>query len=329
MRLQLRYFHTYTLTGIILVLLFLSASTCQAAADVKGSHDYPLVSRIPGSVIMKYKHLEYDAFPVGLGPARDNKVLSKNVEGEMTGIVYKIPDDKSVLQVFRSYERAFKKAGVTRLFSCSNNECGPNFPVALLQNVNDIAHYNYLGIYNMSRNSDYRFYSGEVNSGNHTVYISMFVSTFKLAKSPVYVALDFAEAQAFVAENIVIDLSSLEDSIKNQGKAVLQGIYFDYDKATLKPESSKAIGVITDFLKKNPQTETYIVGHTDNQGSYEYNLKLSQDRAEAVRGELVSHHGIPPAQVQPVGIGPVAPVTSNKDEEGRAQNRRVELVIKK
>lgn len=127
-------------------------------------------------------------------------------------------------------------------------------------------------------------------------------------------------------QQIVADASSLENSIKADGKAAVYGIYFDTDKSVLKPESEPSLSEIAKLLNVNPALKVYIVGHTDNIGSFEHNLKLSKDRADAVVKELVSKHSINANRLQPVGVGPAAPVASNETEEGKAKNRRVELV---
>ena len=76
----------------------------------------------------------------------------------------------------------------------------------------------------------------------------------------------------------------------------------------------------------HPSLNVFIVGHTDNTGTFEHNMKLSMDRATSVVNTLVAKHGIAAARLKAVGDGPTAPVASNDSEEGRAKNRRVELV---
>lgn len=82
---------------------------------------------------------------------------------------------------------------------------------------------------------------------------------------------------------------------------------------------------IAGLLKQNPQWKIYIVGHTDNVGTYDYNMDLSQRRAKAVVTALTAQYGVQAARLRAAGVGPVAPVASNESEEGRAENRRVEL----
>jgi outer membrane protein OmpA-like peptidoglycan-associated protein len=118
----------------------------------------------------------------------------------------------------------------------------------------------------------------------------------------------------------------LAQGINTQGKAAIYGIHFDTGKAEIKPESEPVLKEVAKLLSESPSLKLYIVGHTDNVGEFEYNMKLSQARAEAVVKELVEKHSVSEDRIKPYGIGPLAPVASNKTEEGRAKNRRVELI---
>ncbi|MEA3431203.1 MAG: OmpA family protein, partial [candidate division WOR-3 bacterium] len=79
-------------------------------------------------------------------------------------------------------------------------------------------------------------------------------------------------------------------------------------------------------LQQNPELKLYVVGHTDNVGSLTYNMKLSQARADAVVTKLISEYSVNAERLEAHGFGFLAPVASNKTEEGRVKNRRVELV---
>ncbi len=125
---------------------------------------------------------------------------------------------------------------------------------------------------------------------------------------------------------IVADAAAWGNDIRATGHAAVYGINFDTGKSTIKPESAQAIGEIAKLLTADPSLKLFVVGHTDNVGGVDTNLKLSQDRAEAVLQALVRDHGIAPARLRASGCGPFAPVASNDSEEGRAKNRRVELV---
>jgi len=120
----------------------------------------------------------------------------------------------------------------------------------------------------------------------------------------------------------------IKGSIASQGKIALYGILFDTGKSNIKPESEKAISSIATYLKENPGVNVYIVGHTDNVGNYDMNQKLSKSRGESVKNYLVTKYNILATRLTGDGVGPVCPVTTNDTEEGRALNRRVEIVKK-
>jgi OOP family OmpA-OmpF porin len=104
-------------------------------------------------------------------------------------------------------------------------------------------------------------------------------------------------------------------------------IEFDYDKSDIKPKYHEVIGKVADFLKKYPETTSVIEGHTDNRGSYKYNIKLSERRADSVRNYLIEKFGIEPERLSTKGYGYTKPIASNKTAEGRQKNRRVDAVI--
>jgi outer membrane protein OmpA-like peptidoglycan-associated protein len=129
-----------------------------------------------------------------------------------------------------------------------------------------------------------------------------------------------------MAQDVAANADAFADSLRSTGHAAVYGILFDTGKSSLKPESAAAVAEIAKLLKQQPALRLHVVGHTDNVGGAEANLKLSQARAEAVLDELVRAHGVAAARLRPFGNGPFAPVASNGAEPGRAQNRRVELV---
>jgi outer membrane protein OmpA-like peptidoglycan-associated protein len=127
-------------------------------------------------------------------------------------------------------------------------------------------------------------------------------------------------------QDVVADASSMAGSIRETGKVALYGIYFDTGKAVLKSESKPSLAEISKLLKADPELKLYVVGHTDNVGKFESNMRLSMERAMAVVNALITQYGISATRLTGFGDGPTAPVASNDKEEGRALNRRVELV---
>ncbi|MCX6145568.1 MAG: OmpA family protein [Ignavibacteriales bacterium] len=129
-------------------------------------------------------------------------------------------------------------------------------------------------------------------------------------------------------QDVVADAAALGASIAATGKATVYGIYFDTGKSVMKPESNPSLEEITRLLKQESSLTLYVVGHSDNVGALDYNLKLSADRADAVVKALIGR-GIVASRLKGTGVGPYCPVASNHTEEGKAKNRRVELVEQK
>jgi outer membrane protein OmpA-like peptidoglycan-associated protein len=138
-------------------------------------------------------------------------------------------------------------------------------------------------------------------------------------------SIHIIEKQA-MNQDVIADASSMGNSIKESGKVAVYGIYFDIGKAVLKPESQPTLQEIAKLLKADPALKLYVVGHTDNTGLFDANMKLSIDRAAAVVSSLVSQFSVNAARLKACGDGPTSPVASNDNEEGKALNRRVELV---
>ena len=129
-----------------------------------------------------------------------------------------------------------------------------------------------------------------------------------------------------MTQDIVANADVFSNDLRTTGHSAVYGIYFDTGKSDLKPESEQAIAEIAKLLKNDASLKVYVVGHTDNVGGVDANMKLSQDRADAVVQALVRNGGIAASRLRAYGDGPFAPVASNDTEEGRAKNRRVELV---
>lgn len=124
----------------------------------------------------------------------------------------------------------------------------------------------------------------------------------------------------------VISAEEIKNSMNEDGRVAFYGIYFDTDKSTLKPESDPALAEMAKYLKENATINVYIVGHTDNAGDLAHNSTLSKSRAEAVVNELAGKYQIAKTRLIAQGVGPLSPVASNKTEEGKGKNRRVEMV---
>ena len=118
----------------------------------------------------------------------------------------------------------------------------------------------------------------------------------------------------------------IEADLSKTGRTIVYGIYFDFASDRIKKESDPVLAEIAQVMKENPAWKISVEGHTDNIGGDAYNLDLSQRRATAVKQALISRYGIDGGRMQTAGFGMRVPKASNDTMEGRARNRRVELV---
>lgn len=129
-------------------------------------------------------------------------------------------------------------------------------------------------------------------------------------------------------QDVTANVDALKGGLSANGHVELLGIYFDTGKSDLKPESDASLAELEKLLKASPQLALWVVGHTDSVGGLDSNMALSQTRAAAVVRALVEKRGVEPSRLAPFGAGPYAPVATNASEDGRARNRRVELVAR-
>jgi outer membrane protein OmpA-like peptidoglycan-associated protein len=256
-------------------------------ADIAGSKDYPGITRMPNTFIRAYVYSDFDSFPFYV--TVNNRETQQTVEGKLYKIYYKIKDGTapgSALQTIRNYQNAASAAGGQILYEYVAGE---------------------------NRRTTIRLRRGPAEIWLH-------INAYKL-EYEVYIV----EKQA-MEQQVKVDAAAMASNIADTGSVAIYGINFDTAKSDIKPESEPAIDEIAKLLTNNPTLKVYIVGHTDMVGDAASNVKLSQARAQSVITALVSKHGIAAARLLAFGNGPYAPVASNKTDDGRAKNRRVELV---
>jgi outer membrane protein OmpA-like peptidoglycan-associated protein len=297
----------------IIGLLVLGASCCALAQqqDVEGGKDHPLISRYPGSVIAEYVAREFDEYSLPLGKITDNKwAKSQHLEGKVTRIHYESPLNRSPLEIFRNYTQALQNAGFQTLFTCSNgDQCGGG----TVETTGWCAGC-----------SPYQI-SAKLSRPDVDIYVSLHLEQDNPGV-PAQVQLDVIEMKAMQSGMVSVNAEALAGDITRTGHASIYGIYFDTGKADIKPESDATLKEIAKLLQQDAQLKLYVVGHTDNVGTLMANTDLSQRRADAVLNALTTKYGAAAARLHAVGAGPIAPAATNDTEEGRAKNRRVELV---
>jgi outer membrane protein OmpA-like peptidoglycan-associated protein len=131
---------------------------------------------------------------------------------------------------------------------------------------------------------------------------------------------------AVMEQEVTADPNAMASNIDTTGHFAVYGIYFDHDSDVVKSESEPAVAAIAKMLTANKNLNVYVVGHTDATGETEYNMGLSRKRAQAVADQLVKRYSISPQRLKAEGVGPLSPISTNRTEEGKRLNRRVELV---
>ncbi len=286
-------------------------------ADKAGSVDYPDVGRFEGSEIEFYSTENYGETTLATGPVlkdSDAKTTATTVEGRITRIVYKVPKGSSPLEVFRNFENRVAEAGYVAIFSSGPEQINDyqfkyKHPVEKLQST--------------SLSSKIWYLSAKQTKGSSTAYISLLVSPHSGGDGQ-RVRLIAVETKTM--ENRMVDADKMLTSISETGKVALYGIYFDTGSATIQKSSVPTMREIGKLLRNNSSMKIIVVGHTDNQGEYAYNMELSERRAAAVVKSLETEFKISSSRLKSAGVGYLAPAGSNGSEAGRALNRRVALV---
>ncbi|TWI69689.1 uncharacterized protein DUF4892 [Pseudoduganella lurida] len=324
------------LSAFVLGAVFTSAAFGQAPPkDVVNEKDPPLLSRFDGAKMVGYEQKQYDeATLVTSKPYfRNNRLVydsALKLEGRSTRIAYVYAKDRSALEVLRNYQAALDKAGLKTVFACALETCG-----------------EHLDSYFLSTHIDR---NGFVKGGyRNSLYAGGSEPRYLVAKgtradgSPAHAAiyivppkrdefggvfLQIVEGQPMEGGKVTasLDAGDMAKRIAADGRVAVYGVYFDTDKATVKPESKEALGEMAKLLQQDAQLKVHIVGHTDNQGALAHNRQLSQQRAESVVKALTTEYRVDAKRLTAQGVGPYAPVASNDAEAGREKNRRVELV---
>ena len=283
-------------------------------AFAEDGQDHPMVNRYPDTKIDHYDFKEFEEAQILLSKPYEanNKWVADKVlplEGQVTYIHYSKPKTVSALQIFRNYQISLTKSGFKELFVC-NRPCTD----ANLGNFDDLLKAR--GLY-LNYSADNQYIAAQ--KGN--VYVSMFVN-----EGGVWLFV-IEQGQMDTGKIKVNGNSPIANALSQSGRVDVYGLTFDTGKSSLKPSSKATLTELSQILNDNPQLNLDVIGHTDNVGNPDSNLKLSQDRSEAVIAALSSDYGINPTRLNPIGKGQSQPISSNDTEKGKATNRRVEFVV--
>lgn len=337
--------HGARVAAALVVLVGLLPGT--HAKDITGAKDHPLVKRFEGSQIVWYSQKSYDALRMPLeavvfnyNDGKFDPYKTLEVEGRKTTIYYAIPPGVGTLEAVRQYENDLKEKGFEILFSAAGD--------ALERNKGDNLAIEIYGVTPSNSNKEYpdkvslsgvdekkshyaaakltRPEEGDVYAAVFAIEAAWTAAPLKVAEKQTLVRLDVLEVKPMQQKMVTVDASEMDKQISANGKVALYGIYFDFNKADVKPESEQALTEIAKLLQTRASLKVLVVGHTDTVGGFESNRSLSQRRAEAIVANLTTKHRLDKQRLFPVGVSFASPVATNTTEEGRAKNRRVELV---
>lgn len=283
---------------------------------------------------------EYDAEfdRLALAKAGDAKKIF-TVEGRLVSNVYSKPESKSNYEVFRSYQRELKASGFEILSSSDGRGNARSLLWKLYgyDSANDLRKRKYenkvrdllSGYPNLlSQGNDYLAAKKDIQ--DKTIYVAIVLKN-QSAGLPKYnnmYLVDVLEVAKMETGTVQITEELLTTKIEDEGKYIIYTIYFDTGKSEILPESKPTLETMASYLKNNSDRRFYIVGHTDDTGTFLNNMSLSERRASAVVNALQAQYGISPNQIESKGVGPLAPVATNETDAGRKLNRRVELVLR-
>lgn len=318
--------------SIVMLLFLLSTAYAQ---DKAGSKDHPLITRYPGSIISYYEEQNFIPYAIATGSVTGYKKIDawKTTEGKRTRIYYTLKGDVTLTEIFGNYKQAMEKSGFTTLakgIDDKNNiskEVGGSIFLQVFYERNPFPASENINLLKGSATSGGTCYlAGHLEKNGGSAYVVLAGKQY-MANEKVFM-IDVIEETHMKDDQIKINAADLLKGIKSNGKIALYGIYFDFNKAELKAESEYTLSEISKLLKENPNLNLYVVGHTDMKGDYAGNMALSKNRAVAVVNELIKISGIASSRLTAEGVGALAPLSTNDTEEGRKQNRRVELVEK-
>lgn len=317
----------FLLSALFLINTSLALS---ATGDVAGSKDHPFLKRYEDSVIIKYDYKAFDEYTVPLGPAQDNKQLTQStrIEGEVTRLTYKVPAGRSPLEVVRNYENELEAAGYEVLFAGGKDELGKYGYFA------EAADYETLVLGSeparpfQGNEENQRFLAARLSRPEGDVHVVLYAVALQaspllnalkqrgLEQDQTVIQTDIIVTKPMESKMVTVKAEEMAKKLSDTGSIALYGIYFDFNKADIKPESEPTLEQIAMLLKDQPTLKLLVVGHTDNVGTFSFNLDLSQRRANSVVNALVTRYEIGKNRLTPFGVSFANPVPSNKTDVG-------------
>lgn len=296
--------------------------------EAPGAKDHPMVGRFQGAMLYKHGVINFERVEVKLPDGR-----AEAAEGRVYNYYYLGPKDRSDLEVFRNYKNALEQQRFKIVFACEdvtichkhNLDANAGKWTADSRTFAGGSYY----MNNLTGGKPFRFLLARLSRAEGDVMAVLTIRGGYFADQGFGTDyfLQVVESMPMQANQVAVNADVMNKGLNAEGKVSLYGIYFDTGKAEIKPESKPQLEEMHKLLSQNPALKVFIVGHTDNQGTLEGNIALSQKRAEAIVTALARDYKVSASRLAAKGVASYAPVASNGAEAGRAKNRRVELVV--
>ncbi|WP_414040856.1 OmpA family protein [Acidithiobacillus sp. M4-SHS-6] len=320
---------------LILSVAFLASGAWGVVQANEPGTDLPFLQRYAGSTMKEYATRRYDEVHMPLGPFKKVgedavPVHSQALEGQVIYIVYRSPVDRSSLEIMSNYRQALQREGFQVLWQCTKEQCSSGDPSVSSHDAVWTSSGDGLDSF-FANAGDGRMLTARLDSAN-----GVQTWAYLWVEGPDNLNREGGETKIYAVQTQpmqtglvqgsteMLSAAAMGQALGQQGRFAMH-LPFDFNKATLRPDAMAQVRQLAQVLQSHPTWRVGLDGHTDAVGSPEVNQKLSADRAAAVKSALVSL-GVSALQVATRGLGATQPVASNATTEGRAQNRRVEVV---
>lgn len=320
--------------AVVVGAVFFGHSAARAA-DAPGCVDPNGFKRFEGSHIVLCNKKDFAEYTLQTGKLKTWNYTTKKpefeasqeTEGKLVQNLYLVQPGPSSAEVFRNYKTELTARGFAILYEAKALDIGADQGRVFESNGPGGQLVGY------SPNAA-RYLAAQKDENGQRLFVSLYVIEFEggfhgkiaPAKGQVLVRLDVVNAGEIKDRLVLVTAPEIKAGLGSKGKVVIYGILFDFNKADIKPASRPVVAEIAAYLKANPAARLRIVGHTDDVGGVEFNDGLSLRRANAVVRMLVAEFGIEASRLAASGSGLRQPIAPNTSEDGRARNRRVELM---
>ncbi|ERJ19508.1 OmpA family protein [Salinisphaera shabanensis E1L3A] len=304
-------------------LLYLFAAMVATSALAQETPPTPAVAAPATARMVASERQDFATYPLIVdriaqrGGINGNISATRTVEGALTRITYELADNAQIDEAATEYAQRLGRAGFDIVYECEASDCGPTFVRASPGYRLDAERFR-------TSDDNQRYLAARKADSGGDIYVGVQIAA---GRTGVAVQVDTLRVKPREIGAISVNAAQMANDLDTQGRVALYGIFFNTDSTEVKPESRPTLSEIAKLMAERPSLKLLVVGHTDSRGTFDYNIDLSQRRAEAVVGALATRYGVQRNRLKPWGVGYAVPRASNNSDVGKSQNRRVELVV--